>query len=273
LASASQDSTVRIWDVQTHRLIETLASDQEFECLRVAWLPFDNTRDSSDRSGGGSNLEKYMLAAAGADGVLRLYSATNSNDKLQWKLVGSKDHYGLLNETEDRPQIYSLQFVMRPPQSNTTTTNDNTNSDWLLMTSADNALFFWNIPNATTGMEITLYSTIQFDTLGPNQFGGQRNPTNEIYIFDAAINNDLIAAALSDGTCRVLPLSNAKSQSEEECVLTVPQDGRGGHLTAISWGKDRLVTCIACGRVVVWNVQMVGGRVESSFVAVFDGGE
>jgi hypothetical protein len=38
LASASQDSTVRIWDVAKHRLLQTLTGHStEYECLRVTW--------------------------------------------------------------------------------------------------------------------------------------------------------------------------------------------------------------------------------------------
>ena len=147
LASASQDSTVRIWEVKTHRLLETLDCDRDYECLRVAWLPNDGSKSSHDVSNDDdivtnkstNDKEKYMLAAAGADGILRLYAASLQNDKLHWKLVASKDHYGLLNETaatEDRPQIYSLQFVPNDTKRS---------SDYLIMTSADDAIFFWNI--------------------------------------------------------------------------------------------------------------------------------
>jgi WD40 repeat protein len=38
MATASQDSTIRIWDVHQHRLLQTLtAHDAAYECLRVTW--------------------------------------------------------------------------------------------------------------------------------------------------------------------------------------------------------------------------------------------
>jgi WD40 repeat protein len=38
MATASQDSTIRIWDVHHHRLLQALtAHDTAYECLRVAW--------------------------------------------------------------------------------------------------------------------------------------------------------------------------------------------------------------------------------------------
>ncbi|KAL7511238.1 hypothetical protein ACHAXN_008421 [Cyclotella atomus] len=291
LASASQDSTVRIWEVKTHRLLETLDCDRDYECLRVAWLPNDGSKSSHDVSNDDdivtnkstNDKEKYMLAAAGADGILRLYAASLQNDKLHWKLVASKDHYGLLNETaatEDRPQIYSLQFVPRPFQPSVNNNAETTCSDWLIMTSADDAIFFWSIkqPDMNESQrEITSYSIIQFAQLGHNQFGGPRNPNNEIYVFDAVVSsNGFIAAALSDGTCRVMSIAQSAAEVKQ-CVLTVPEQfvgERGGHLTAISWDAsgERLVTCIACGKVVLWDVKVVEGVVIPSIVALLEGG-
>ena len=258
LASASQDSTVRVWEVRTHRLLETLRGDADFECLRVAWCP----AICDDNNG----EQRYLLATAGADGILRLYSASLQKDKLIWKLVGSKDHYQLLNKTtQDRPQIYSLQFVPGP------STNDSSTTDWLLMTSADDAIFLWDVQN----QDIISHSILQFGQLGQNQFGGARNPDNAIYIFDAACNNNsLVAVALSDGTCRVL---NLFKMQEKQCVLSVPEElvgEKGGHLTALAWDSkgERLVTCIACGKVALWNIQFHSGTILSSFVAILEGG-
>lgn len=278
LASASQDSTVRIWQVSNHKLAETLDGDKDFECLRVAWLPVCGS-DAADNAVN-TDEEKYMLAAAGADGILRVYSASQQNDKLQWKLVATKDHYGLLNETEDRPQIYSLQFVTRPSNLGTTT-SPNTTDNWLLMTSADDAIFLWDFKQ-TNGKsfnerEITSHAVIQFAQLGQNRFGGPRNPNNAIYVFDAAANtNGLVGAALSDGTCRIMSL--AQSAQEKQCVLSVPEQfvgEKGGHLTAISWDSsgERLATCIACGYVVLWDIKYVEGTVYSSILALLEGGQ
>ena len=43
MASASQDATIRVWDVATHRLLQTLTGhSKESECLRVAWYVLVN---------------------------------------------------------------------------------------------------------------------------------------------------------------------------------------------------------------------------------------
>ena len=255
--------------MKSHRSIATLENDKEFECLRVAWCPLVN---DINNVGDGSE-EKYLLATAGADGVLRLFSASIKDGRLQWQLVGSKDHYQLLNETEDRPQIYSLQFVPHPSKL----IGSNDTSDWLVMTSADDAIFFWDLqkPNKNSKeREIISFSIMQFTQVGHNEFGGPRNPNNSIYVFDAAFSNQLVAVALSDGTCRVL---NYQGQSNKQCVLTVPEEivgSGGGHLTAISWGANgtSLATCVACGKVILWNILAMNEKLCCGIVAVLEGG-
>ena len=274
--------------------------DVNYECLRVAWMKasaVENTNSEEE--------EAYLLASAGADGMLRLWSASRNEEgqKLQWKLVGTKDHYQLLDsngtasETEDRPQIYSLQFVQSPssPGSN------------LLMTCANDSIFLWDIKSsgAEKMKEISSHLSIQFSHLDPslgtnlNQFGGPRNPDNELFVFDASYSevNDLIGAALSDGTCRVVSLSNAGTPHDEkqdhqhgnifhekQCVLSLPPNyfpgTRGGHLTALSWDGSgtRLATCIACGKVVLWSIQIMmsedGSQIlHPSCVTILEGGQ
>ncbi|KAL3778814.1 hypothetical protein HJC23_009847 [Cyclotella cryptica] len=302
LATASQDSTIRIWESRSNRLVETLSEgmDVNYECLRVAWRKSGLVKDAN-----AEEEETYLLASAGADGILRLWSAIfrEEREKLQWKLVGTKDHYQLLDsnasasETEDRPQIYSLQFVQSPSFPNST----------LLMTSADDAIFLWNIKNSIgtdKTKEITSHLSLQFSHLDPslatnvNQFGGPRNPDNDLFVFDASYSevNDLVGAALSDGTCRIVSLSHSGGPNDEtqdrehghslyekQCVLSLPANyfpgTTGGHLTALSWDSSgtRVATCIASGKVVLWSIQMMMREDGSQFLypscaAILEGG-
>lgn len=321
LATASEDSTIRIWYVQSHKLMATLSEgmDTNYECLRVAWLKIGNNLQQSGDTDDTDNVgvvEKYLLASGGADGIVRLWSAVQKkndeaeqkNDtKLDWTCVGSLNHFH--TEDEERPQIYALQFIQSPSYPNLD----------LLLTSAHDSIYLWNIviddddDDAKTSENteasnhqqnkkfnnkrrfLSLLS-IQFAHLEggskTNQFGGQRNPENELYVFDASYNesSDLLAVALSDGTCRVLSLAavdedngadNQTPLQREQCVLSLPPgyfgDG-GGHLTAVNWDKSgsRLATCVASGRVVLWMLQYAGvdGSIflHPSIVSILDGG-
>ena len=230
LATASEDSTIRIWHVQSHKLVATLSEgmDTNYECLRVAWLNLRSENDSSknnfQQSGDSDNVgvvEKYLLASGGADGIVRLWSAVqkkndeaeqNHNNKLDWTCVGSLNHFH--TEDEERPQIYALQFIQSPSYSNLD----------LLLTSAHDSIYLWNIvidddDDAKTSESteisheqqnkkfnnkrrflslLSIQLTHLEDGSKTNQFGGQRNPENELYVFDASYNesSDLLAVAL-----------------------------------------------------------------------------
>jgi WD40 repeat protein len=290
LATASEDSTVRIWLVQSHKLVATLSEgmDTNYECLRVAWMKITNDNDSNVQQ----NDNGYLLASGGADGVVRLWSGVeNTEQQLEWQCVGSLNHF--VEDDEERPQIYALQFIQSPSYPNTD----------ILLTSAHDSVYLWTIeseeesaaesPPPYQPRKFLSLLSIQFSHLEDGtqtyQFGGSRNPENELYVFDASYSesNDLLAAALSDGTCRVLSLAASNNIDEDEniqreqCVLSLPPGyfgGRGGHLTAVEWDSSgtRLATCVASGRVILWYLQNVGVgdsiSLRPSVVSILDGG-
>jgi WD40 repeat protein len=148
LATASQDSTVRIWECRNaQKLVATLEMpSQRFECLRVAWAserwaseqierPTPNTQSSS-------SSYRYLLATGGADGVVGIWGSANAQ---QWTNYAIIDHAifhrkqvslsgangapkedkesqrldkedndvddDRQDDDDDKPQIYSLQFI------------------------------------------------------------------------------------------------------------------------------------------------------------------
>jgi WD40 repeat protein len=166
LATASQDATVRVWTVATHRLWHTLPSRQDYECLRVAW-----THTSQWGGRVHQDTERYLLATGGADGNVCIWGCADpgAGNSSAWTLHSQLDHslwhaqkkknastaatntsteLGTIAEDEaeghvhdgvvevdETPQIYSLQFISHWAALST-------NSGFLL-TSSDDYVHIW----------------------------------------------------------------------------------------------------------------------------------
>jgi len=159
LATASQDSTIRIWDVARNAPLGKPLSGhgKNYECLRVAWssdLWGGGIMDrDSDKSGGEINSKK-ILASAGADGLVKIWQSHNKKC-ISWDCIATLDHNtdksssleelniedeennenngvpASKEDNEDAPQIYALQFIdywegLPNPRSFTTTTPTST---------------------------------------------------------------------------------------------------------------------------------------------------
>lgn len=78
-------------------------------------------------------------------------------------------------------------------------------------------------------------------------FGGERNPSNLIFAFDAVYcpANGLLGVALSDGSLRLI-------NGRGVCISIVQLPGCQSHLTSFSWDSTgtRLATSVATGHVV-----------------------
>jgi WD40 repeat protein len=149
LATASQDSTVRIWERRTQKLVATLEMSRRYECLRVVWASErwaseQIGRQQPQQSTESSSPYHYILATGGADGVVGIWGSTNAKQwtnyatidhaAFHWKPISSSDANGALKEDgesrrvdregnekvndeqdddddDDKPQIYSLQFI------------------------------------------------------------------------------------------------------------------------------------------------------------------
>jgi len=102
-------------------------------------------------------------------------------------------------------------------------------------------------------------------------FGGDRNPDNLVYVFDAVQcpANNLIGAALSDGTLRLV-------NGRGICVTILQLPGCQSHLTSFAWDKSgyRLASCVATGHVILWDIDYGDGKgaVQPVCRAVLEGG-
>jgi WD40 repeat protein len=102
-----------------------------------------------------------------------------------------------------------------------------------------------------------------------SRFGGDRNPENIRYVFDAShcMANQLIGVALSDGSLRLV-------NSQGICVSILQLPGVESHLTSFSWDRTgtRLASCVATGHLILWDID-IRSQVNPSCVAVLEGGE
>lgn len=150
MASASADSTIRIWRSSTNQLLSTHRHhNQKYECLRVAWASpqwwgRDVEADPQQQD------EHSLLATGGADGqvfVLKKNTQEQSSGDDDWEIMACMDHsQGMRHfkpsDDDDRPQIYALQFVdnWQVVVGNT----DNGNNS-VLLTSSDNHVHIWEL--------------------------------------------------------------------------------------------------------------------------------
>ena len=105
----------------------------------------------------------------------------------------------------------------------------------------------------------------------PRPFGGERNPNNIIFVFDASYceANGLLGVALSDGSLRLV-------NGRGVCVSILQLPGCQSHLTSFCWDMTglRLASCVATGHLILWSLSISDGlgRVIPSCTAVLEGG-
>jgi WD40 repeat protein len=348
-ATASQDSTVCIWDVKTNALLTQLTGHSKSnECLRVAWASEGWASQILDRSSVRDDFA-HLLATSGADGVVKMWACPDPLErKNDWECVYTLDHSSLSihsrtkkksvkqdddeNETssvedgekierDDKPQTYALQFIDHWQAFNTGSSDDHAQNSFF-MTSSDEFIHFWELetsrPDQTveilennkirmvpdkidlkevmslhfgeldvhgygvslcsiTGMGLPLppppvSSTSPLSSDGV-PFGGERNPNNKVFVFDAVYckANGLLGAALSDGSLRLI-------NGRGICISILNLPGCQSHLTSFCWDSKgtRLATSVATGHLISWNLDLGDvqgqGRSYATCTAIMEGG-
>lgn len=333
-ATAGQDSTINVWDVEANSLLSSLKEhSKDFECLRVAWASPRWAMDALDRTKGDFC---HLLATSGADGTVRLWGCSDPMKKDEWKCHVLLDHATFLGRSDkessqeakeeakeeegqkdDKPQVYSLQFIDHWKGFTSHQNSGRLNS--FLMTSSDDYAHFWEVdvqPSeqsihleadkislladkielkevmslhfasiehygygvtacsiTDSGLKLPSATSLQGDN---NTFGGERNPDNVVFVFDAAYcdANGLFGAALSDGTLRLV-------NGRGVCISILNLPGCQSHLTSFCWDKTgtRLATSVATGHLITWhldidNVQGQGqGQTVATCSAIMEGGK
>ena len=104
-------------------------------------------------------------------------------------------------------------------------------------------------------------------------FGGDRNPENKVFVFDAAycIANGLLGAALSDGSLRLI-------NGRGICISLLNLPGCQSHLTSFCWDSTgtKLATSVATGHLITWKLDAGDvqgkGRTVATCTAIMEGG-
>jgi len=109
---------------------------------------------------------------------------------------------------------------------------------------------------------------------GSTPFGGDRNPGNTIFVFDAAYSpgSGLLGVALSDGSLRLV-------NGRGICISVINLPGNQSHLTSFCWDAtgNRLATCVGTGHLITWSLDPdshKGGNYNTvaTCTAIFEGG-
>jgi WD40 repeat protein len=346
-ATASQDSTVHVWDVEKNVRVSALTEHStDYECLRATWASSEWSSEILDRSQGDT---KHLLASGGADGIVKLWGCQDPK-KGNWKCHATLDHsklgkrgeeqkkqqqqqqkqQGDTEEKEDKPQVYATAFIDHWKAFTTTEESSTTTRNSFLMTSSDDYIHFWEIEATPSDQQIQLLDrdvrVLQTDTISlkevmslhfgeldeygygvtvcsvtgsglqlppthkpeprdddgygdqgpadghPTPFGGERNPNNMIFVFDATYcpANGLLGVALSDGSLRLV-------NGRGVCVSIINLPGCQSHLTSFCWDSTgtRLATCVATGHLIAWDLDIseADSGIAATCKAIMEGGK
>lgn len=251
--SASEDGTARVWDLSTGRCTKALEGhNKKYEVLRACWAP------------PGTAGEAVALATGSADGTVRLWGVPSNGESSgddgrgggggdstgveryhALKVVGQLRHR---NEAKGLDgQVYSCQFI--PSHGNASGASSSSAGTMHLLTASDSSVHLWDV---ATRQRV---SSRALSKVGEHSIGGERNPDDLSFIFDAKprplSGSSVLAVALSDGTVRVGDVLGESGQIE---VLKGPSNT---HLTSLAWSDDGtiLVSCGGDGTVTVWDTR------------------
>lgn len=261
--SASEDGTARVWDLSSGKCVKSLQGhNKKFEVLRACWVPPGTADDS------------VAIATGSADGTVRLWGIRGSDDSggggggagdgdkgtgverfQALKVVGQLRHR---NEAKGLDgQVYSCQFITTDC-GDVNGASSPTSGTLRLLTASDSTVHLWDVE---TRKRVALQA---LSKVGDHSIGGQRNPDDVPFIFDAkprpGSGSSTLAVALSDGTVRVGDILGKGGQTE------VLRGSSNTHLTSLAWSEDGavLASCGGNGTVTVWDAKTWTVRSELS---------
>lgn len=269
--SASEDGTAKVWDLTNGRCAKSLEGHaKKHEVLRACWAPSGAWNDS------------VSIATGSADGTVRLWGIPpgdrgggggDGGDEAgvgryqSLKVVGQLRHRNQAKGLDG--QVYSCQFIADTagaPQAQASSTGLH------LLTASDSSVHLWDVKTRTRVASRAL------SKVGEHSIGGERNPQDMSFVFDAkprpGSGSSVLAVALSDGTVRV---GDVLREGEQAAVL---RGSSNSHLTGLAWSDDGtiLVSCGGNGSVTVWDTRtwtvrsVLSGHSKAVYGAAFHPG-
>lgn len=154
LATASQDSTVRIWLMEANQQLAVLTDhSKKHECLRVAWASSSWAETVRGRHGDTKHSSMaHILATGGADGFLYFYGCPNPETS-PWTCYASinhatLNHFAPTDDPDDAPQVYALQFIDHWEVSVVSETMEEdvlADNNSFLLSSSDDHIHLWEL--------------------------------------------------------------------------------------------------------------------------------
>lgn len=242
--SASEDGTARVWDIGNGRCIKALEGHStKHEVLRACWAPTATAN------------APVAMATGSADGTVRLWGIPQGSETDGMSGVGRYQALKVVGQLRHRNeskgldgQVYSCQFV--PERGDASARGVSSNSGpTRLLTASDSSVHLWDV---NTRKRI---ASRALSKVGDHSIGGERNPDDLSFIFDAkprpGAGSTALAVALSDGTVRIGDILGTDGQT------AVLKGNSNTHLTSLAWSGDGaiLASCGGDGTVTVWDAR------------------
>lgn len=209
--------------------------------MRACWAP---------PAAAGAN-DSVCIATGSADGTVRLWGIpgeevdsgdgkTGMERYESLKVVGQLRHRNQAKGLDG--QVYSCHFIHDPAGPSGA-------AAMRLLTASDSSVHLWDVETHKR------VETQALSKVGDHSIGGERNPGDACFVFDArprpGSGSSVLAVALSDGTVRVGDILQEGGHAE---VLRGPSNT---HLTSLAWSEDGtvLVSCGGNGTVTVWDAR------------------
>jgi hypothetical protein len=216
-------------------------------------LNFNTSTNSTSNPKSDQNISEHTVQAANTD------NNTKNNNSTEKKKNEKRNVQKLSVLTHGSGQIYACECL------------DLFSSSSLLMTAADSSVYLWDInnstnsnpnsssnsntnpnsdpnPNPSSDSNLPVHTwTVnantnashknEKETVSSPNFGGPRNPENQVFIFDAKVNPNnktIIALALSDGTVRQIDVRSPIMSRFDVSKITPPSPPSSLSLPSLS---------------------------------------